>query len=366
MVARWTTDDGRHEHVLGAAADPAAWKAEYARLIARLAADPGGPARRSTDYLVAELCRDYAKSPDVAPGKLGQYRRALRLLCDLYAETPAAEFGPRDLEAWRDDLCRRTRKDGSPAYSVTYVRELLAIVRRCWSWGVRRERVAPDRLAALRTVPGPRPGQCRPAKVVHAADPAAVEAALPLLTPPVRAMVELQRLTGARPSELFRLTPGDVLRAGRVRLAGAGEADLDRLGVWVIDYGRHKTAHRGKSRAIPLGPRAQAVLAPFLDRPKDAPCFSPREASRRAAGERAPGPRYTRHSYCQAVRRACARAGVAAWTPYQCRHEFLSEVDAAMGLDAAQHAAGHSSPQTTRRYAKVSLATAAAVARRLG
>ena len=117
------------------------------------------------------------------------------------------------------------------------------------------------------------------------------------------------------------------------------------------------TERHGRPRWIPLGPKAQAVLAPFLDRTDDSPCFSPREVRRVART------RYDRHSYCQAVRRACARAGVPAFTPYSLRHMFAEVADAELGLDAAQHAMGHSNPQTTRRYAKLSLASAAKVAR---
>lgn len=81
---------------------------------------------------------------------------------------------------------------------------------------------------------------------------------------------------------------------------------------------------------------------------------------------RAAGDRYTRQSYRQAVHRACDKAKVARVNPYQIRHARAEEIDQAMGLDAARHALGHDSAQTTTRYAKVSFKMAAKVARELG
>lgn len=175
-------------------------------------------------------------------------------------------------------------------------------------------------------------------------------------------------------------------------LPEVGAVDLDVEGVWVYLPDLHKTLHKGKSRWVPLGPQARDVLAPYLDRGPDLPCFSPKEskaagiaaraaarqtprypshqkrnqAKRLDAPKRAPGDRYTRQSYLTAVQRACDKAQVARWSPYQLRHARGTEVDEKLGLDAARHALGHDSAQTTTRYAKVSFKTAAKVARELG
>ncbi len=42
--------------------------------------------------------------------------------------------------------------------------------------------------------------------------------------------------------------------------------------------GSHKTEHHDRPRVIFLGPKAQHILLPYLLRPADAYCFSPREA----------------------------------------------------------------------------------------
>ena len=81
---------------------------------------------------------------------------------------------------------------------------------------------------------------------VTVAPVADVEWAYPYLHPrePVRAIYEailrVQLLTGMRPGELCRLTPGQLDRT----------AD-----VWVYAPAGHKNRHRGKRRAVDVGPR---------------------------------------------------------------------------------------------------------------
>ena len=66
--------------------------------------------------------------------------------------------------------------------------------------------------------------------------------------------------------------------------------DVDRSGdVWVYRPQSHKTAHHGHSRAVMIGPKAQAVLLRYLARDAEANCFRPcdSEAKRRAAAHAA-------------------------------------------------------------------------------
>ena len=368
---RWTSDTGRHEVLLGPADDPAAWKAAHAKLLARLAADPNySPAGLPPgEYLVAELARDYLAGTAVPAGTHKEsVRRSLRVLCDAHAETPAAGFGPVEFADWRDALCRQTRADGEPVYTAATIRKYMGNVRRCWRWGVERGRLPASTWHALVAVKNPRAADARESRPVPPADDAAVEAILPLLRPPVAAMVRLQRLTGMRPGELFRLTPAQVLTGGKHTLPGAGAVDLDAEGVWVYLPGKHKNKGKGKNRWVPLGPAARAVLAPYLDRGPDVPCFSPKEAVPEMAGkgERPPGGAYCRQAYLNAVQRACDRAKVGRFTPYSIRHAFANQIDSSHGLDCVRHSLGHSSAQTSTRYAKVSFKTAARVAREVG
>jgi hypothetical protein len=144
--------------------------------------------------------------------------------------------------------------------------------------------------------------------------------------------------------------------------------------VWLYRPPRHKTAHKGKERAIFIGPKAQAVLADFpTDDPGDF-VFSPIRMRRERFGllraarktpvqpsqvsraksrpKRWPTDRYTPRRYHQAVRKACIRAGVGHWHPNQLRHAAATTIRKQFGLEAAQVALGHAKANTTEIYAE--------------
>ena len=136
---------------------------------------------------------------------------------------------------------------------------------------------------------------------------------------PGRSMVELQMLTGMRPGEVCILRPMDVDRRGKV---------------WLYRPADHKTAHHGHKRVVPIGPRGQEILGPFLARPPEDYCFAPDEAqAHRNAVRRArrrtrvqpsqqnrrtpepeefPGDRYDPDSYRRAIEYAIAATNRAA------------------------------------------------------
>jgi integrase len=187
-------------------------------------------------------------------------------------------------------------------------------------------------------------------------------------------MVELQRMTGMRPSEVVAMTSGEVDRSGAV---------------WEYRPRRHKTAHRGVTRVVMIGPKAQEVLAPWLKDDPAAYCFPPREAvaarnaARRRARKtpmtpsqlrrrpkrdpkRAPGPHYSRNAYREAVARACRKAGVPVWGPNRLRHALATKVTREFDLAAAQVVLGHRSIRTTETYVKPSPERAGAVMGEIG
>ena len=367
-------------HDLGPAGSPEA-RAKYGRLVALWASDPTATERAGDDYLVADLLADWRQSDAVPtdPRLRSRAKTASELLLEHHLITPAAEFGPNDLLAWQKWLCGLTR-DGcsAPRFNVTTVSDIVGVVKRVWKWGAGTDRVPAERWQALLAVERPRvgdgPGEARPGRAVEPADPAHVRATVPFLRPPVRAMVLLQWHTGARPAELCGLTPGAVRRSGQVHVPGVGVVDLDALGVWAVVLARHKTAWKGKPRWLQFAGDAQRVLAPYLDRPAGTYCFSPREAveslraEQRAArlargggsgGSRKPpaaspgrpaGARYSPKAYYTAVRRACVRAGVPHWYPYQLRHLTAAEVKAAFGVDAVAATLGHHTRTMAEHY----------------
>jgi hypothetical protein len=120
---------------------------------------------------------------------------------------------------------------------------------------------------------------------------AMVEATLAHANPVVRAMIQGQLLTGTRPGEII------IVRG----------IDLDMTGpVWSYRPRSHKTAWCGH----PIGPKAQAVIKPFLKLNTHAYLFCPADACENATWRerRKPGERYTVDSYRKAIARACDRA----------------------------------------------------------
>jgi integrase len=198
----------------------------------------------------------------------------------------------------------------------------------------------------------------------------AIRAILPHLSPRVAVMVQLQHLSGARPQEVVSIRPCEVDTTGDV---------------WLYQPRSHKTEHLDRTKVIVLGPKAQEVLLPWLDRDPEAHCFVPAEAAawndrrlrRKPAGDQTegsedktprpgPGQRYTRHSYRVAVQRACRRAGIAVWSPRQLRHTRATTIRQAYRLEAAKAVLGHADTIITEIYAERDIELAMRIMREIG
>ena len=193
--------------------------------------------------------------------------------------------------------------------------------------------------------------------------PELVQKTIRYLPHDVRAMVQVQLLTGARPGEIRSLRWSEIETSGDI---------------WQYRPLHHKTKHHNRERTIRFGPLAQAILLAFKDRDPNQPLFSPaqsesaRHAAMRAARktpvqptqvlraklaaktatkrDRTPGILYTRKSYRKAVARACERANVEHWHPHQLRHTFADFATRTDSLDLASTLLDHSSLRTTLAY----------------
>ncbi len=142
-------------------------------------------------------------------------------------------------------------------------------IRRGFRWAVANELIPADVWHGLSAVDGLRAGEFgtrdNPGREAVAEE--VVWATLPHLSRQVGGLVELMWWTGARPSELFGMTPSSIDRSEET---------------WTMRLAEHKTARKGRRREIVFGPQARAVLRRFLDRvpePRpDRPLFSPRDA----------------------------------------------------------------------------------------
>jgi integrase len=311
----------------------------------------------------------YRHDDGTTTSELVNLRYSLRLLKELYGTLPAAELSPLKLKALRQrmiaaGLCR------------TLINQRVGHILRLYRWAVAEEIVPETVHRALAAVPGLQQGRTT-ARETEAVKPVAVqvvEATLPKMPTPVAAMVQLQLLTGMRAGEVMLMRGIDLHTSGPV---------------WVYRPYQHKNRHRGQDRIIHLGPKAQAIIRPFLGPNVEAYLFSPRayveelharraaqrktkrtpselQRQRKANPRRKPAERYDRGSYRQAIVRACRAAQVPAWSPLQLRHTAATLLRAKYGVEAAKVILGHTRVETSQIYAERDLNKAQEIMREVG
>ncbi|MDO4583934.1 MAG: site-specific integrase [Planctomycetia bacterium] len=261
-----------------------------------------------------------------------------RTVLEAFGEMPLAEFGPLAMARCRQCWVERD-------LTRNYVNKLTGWVVRMFAWGVSQEMVPYEVVARLQTLEPLKLGEARdnpPREDVKNED---VVRTLPFLTPIVRDMVILQRISGMRPSELFRMTLEQFTRR-----------DED---VWVYQPFQHKTKRHSKTRVIAFGRFEIAILHKYaVETEPTRVFFSPRTAWEQRGwhlgGNRA-AETFTRDTYNAAVQRAIKQANangecVARWTPYQLRHAAATFISLLLDEAAASTALGHATPHITRLY----------------
>jgi len=370
----------------------------YNRLVAELVTSPAAQALRTTAppgcaITITELCAAYLRHAEgwyVKDGKptskLPQVKRYLRTLRDLYGSTAVDQFGPLALQVIQQHLVDR-------GLSRVGVNARIGGIKRIFKWGVAQELVPASVHQALACVPGLRKGRTEAPELapVLPVDDQVVDQTIPHLPRIVADMVRFQRYTGCRPGEVCGIRPCDVDRSAEV---------------WTYKPESHKTEHHGKERFIFIGPKAQAVLMPYLLRPAGSFCFSPADSEKQRLAElhaerktplsygnrpgtnrvrrpkRQAGDRYTKDSYNRAIARAVKAANAArqkaaeeigvepvllpSWSPNRLRHAAATEVRRQFGLEAAQVVLGHSRADVTQTYAERDAALARTVAMKIG
>jgi len=406
------TIDGT-DHYLGTHGTKAS-RSEYERLIGqwlacgRTLAPAAGPG--VSGITVSELinafrvhAQDYYRKADGTPtGEVEAFRQALKPLRLQYGTLPAAEFSPLKLEAVRNAMI-------TTGWSRKNVNRQVGRVKQLFSWGVAKELVPGSVAHALREVKGlkrGRGGKERP-RVKPVPEPA-VDAVLPLVSPQIRAMIELQLLTGMRPAEVCAMRGTDL--------------DMGKS-PWVYTPAAHKTEIHDIERFIYLGPRAQDTIRPFLKTDLQAHLFAPSEAEAqrnaerrqnrqtpmtpsarsrklKASPARPKGEVYTVASYRRCIARACdvvfpppaplgkaddetfiewksrltvaQRAelrkwwGIHRWHPHQLRHTAATRFRREYGVDAAGVLLGHNTLAITGVYAEQDQAKAQTIMQKVG
>lgn len=302
-----------------------------------------------TACLVSELVLAYLEHAKKYYGDHGSRRSTannikptLRSLVDLFGDQPAALFGPLKLQELQQHWIDK-------GHSRTYVNDQTGVVRRMFKYGVSQELLPPSVYQALMTVANLSKGrtQARETPPIEPIDDETVDATIDAAHEALAAMIRIQRLTGMRPGEVCQLRPCDIDRTGDV---------------WWFTPAKHKTQHHGKRRVIAIGPKAQAVLTPFLLRAAEDYCFRPCDISKQDNARL----QYTTDGYRQALWRACDRAGVERWSPNRLRHTAGTEVRKQFGIEATQVTLGHARADVTQVYAERDQRLAQRVAKEIG
>ena len=350
--------DGRQVW-LGRHGDPIAQE-KYDRLIGEWLANgrrlpqPEPAQQQPHEYTVAMMVNDYRAEVEAThrPDHANKIRLALLRVVRLYGSLPAHEFCPLALEAVRESWVTEKRARST-------INEYVGYIRAAFRWAVAKQKLHESVFNALHAVDNLRKGKskAKESKGVKPVKRAHVRRVRRRLARPVRVMIALQLLTGARPGELVKLRGTDIKTRSRV---------------WTYELAEHKTAHHDKGRIIMFGPRAQRVLKmilrsgsaldDYLFRPADAIAeLKARGATVRRRPNQKPSPRLTERmlnphydvtAYRKAISRACEHSGVPAWSPHQLRHNAATFLRRQFGIDVARAVLGHSSPAVTELYAE--------------
>lgn len=384
---------------------------EYDRIVAEFLSTGRSPSFgvEAEVYTVTMLIRDYLRHSKAYYGtqtgsEYHSIRSMMKTLRDLYADHDAAGFGPVGFKAVREMLLTRGTLRPGPRREMTRqgANKQMKRVLRAFKWAAGEGKIPATVFETLRLVPSLKYGHTTApdTKPIVPVEDTVVEITLTALAPIVADMVKLQRLIGCRPSEVCGLTPASF--------------DRSDSSVWVAKLVEHKTAHHGHTRKLYVGPEAQAILTPYLDRESDLAMFRPCEAvamkraaarearttplscgnipGRRSGGlagrkaRKGPGDAYTTNSYRRAIHNACDVAfpapGVLGrgegetksawmkrltetqltelkvwqadhrWSPNRLRHAKGTEVRKTLGLEAAQVTLGHRNADVTQIYAQ--------------
>ena len=324
--------------------------------------------------------------PNPALNRLDQVKKFLNPYCEWHVP----DFGPEELYVVQKTMVEyryfRTKANDEPvAYTRTGINRVINEIHAMWQWGVGREITTEAQRQRLKEVKPLRSGRTsakdKPKRAPLTEEE--FEQVVDHLTSVVADMLRIIWLTAMRPSEVCRMRAFDLIR--------------DDPACWLYVPGRdvslvgdHKTAHFQRIRAIPLTAKAQRIiLRKITDFDSKEPIFGPADAvqellERKFAnrktplkyGNRAgtnrkehpmikPGKEYTAQTLNVAVRRACKRAGVERFTPYDLRRTAATRVRATLSKDDARLLLGHVSVDTTNIYLLDEVKEAIKTAKRL-
>ena len=365
-------------HYLGLYGSPES-KIAYSRFVAELQANPVFfPSNEEKHVTVRELSAaflDHAK----ANMDYKEYAHCRVIILDflekLYGDdTPVDSFKPRCLKLVRTEMIKSGR------FCRRIVNRYVFRIISIFAWGVENDLVQETiwrALKAVKSLPKGHPNTFDNKERQPVSDDV-IRQTLPYMVPTLRAMVTVQRLTGMRPSEVFNMRVGEIIR------------DTDSE-LWHYVLESHKTREYIGKKVIPLGKPEQELIAPYLvGKTPESAVFSPRTAMQERSKERRAKRKtkvspsqaardkarsvkptrysefYNRDSYRRAVEYAIKKGNlelqelpdgekIPHWFPYQLRHSASTATELAHCDEDAQALLGHRTVNMTKRYTHTQL-----------
>ena len=231
---------------------------------------PGGEKRVTVRELAAAFL-DHAEA-NVNHTDYTHFRVAiLDFLDKLYGNNfPVDDFKPRCLKLVREEMVESRR------FCRNTINKYTKFIVATFRWGVENELVLETTWRALKVVkslPKGHEGTFDHEEREPVPDEIVIRT-LPFMPPTLRAMVQLQRILGMRPSEIIKMRVGDI--------------DTTRgNGLWYYVPNAYKTARFVGKVVFPLGEPEQKLIAPYIvGEASESAVFSPRTAQNERNAEK--------------------------------------------------------------------------------
>ena len=289
-----------------------------------------------------------------------------------YSTWPVSDFGPDELHKIQQALISHEYVQGKTVkrYTRQGINDVIKWIKRVWKWGLGRQLVNPEKLQSLDEVKSLRLGgnsAIEKAKRKRVTENE-FKKVLSCVNPVVADMLRLIWLTAMRPYEVCDMRPFDLIRDDP-------ECWLYIPGRDCSPVGKHKTMRFDRIKVIPITKEAQSILSKYIkDFDSKEFIFSPKYAVKLCLEQKSlkrktplnsgnktgtkrkehpkinPGKKYNHNSLCRAVVRACERAGVEKFVPYDLRRTMATGTRAILGKEAAKVLLGHTRTDTTDIY----------------
>lgn len=301
---------------------------------------------------------------------------AIRRVIDLFPNMLVENFRPVELDLFRQSMIqegffkKKKIPNTKPAQYITehrqfsrkYINKSVNRIKTIFSWGIARCLVPPNVHYALKYLQPLVEGETEaiehePRGPVSDSD---LQKTLDYCCEFYADFIRVLLLTAMRPSELCRMTVGDL--------------EFEN-GIWIYCPKKFKTKRKNKARIIPLGPKAQKILQNRISgKTSDDFVFSPIEVMREEYNKNAGSnikPNCSVESIDRRLKNIIKKANehganITPWTLYQLRHTRISDIALAEGEIAAQRIAGHASLQTTEIYNHSALQETILIAKKYG